>query len=258
MPLHVAFHPSGAGSLSHALSIATRNQRVVCLHDNLCLGRLASLEARAAWMYQIVDDEDFAQRAAWLEEAWRELLDPQTELIVWFGHRSAADLLGLFEVLARRGDRGVKVIDVCAVPLIMANGSVVEVERLGEVSPRQLSAMVNADRATDVPAAILHDAKTLWPRLKEEDASLRLFGPDGRIASMQISHFDAAMIAEASTVWIAHQQICGRLMDTRTDARDAGYPFLIERLFALTQEGALQFRDVRNDVDYPVWEVRKP
>jgi hypothetical protein len=74
---------------------------------------------------------------------------------------------------------------------------------------------------------------------------------------MPISHFDAAMLAETSTTWTSHQRICGQVLGTRNDAIDAGYAFLVERLFAFTQDGTLEFRD-ESDTPYPSWQVRRP
>jgi hypothetical protein len=61
-----------------------RDEPVVCLYDNLCLGRLESIEARAAWMFQFLDEDDYVEIAADLEKTWSEVLDPANDLTVWF------------------------------------------------------------------------------------------------------------------------------------------------------------------------------
>lgn len=243
-PLHVTFGPSARGALIQAMARVGRPQPSVFLADNLCLGRLSSEEARAAWFWGIARDEEYAGWRAQEAEAWSRILDPDVTPIVWFSSLSAQEYLGLLHVLTRRSPSTIRIVDVATAGLTERDGRPWAPKSAGRVPTRQLAVLLAAESVAEVPAQVLEDLRVVWPRLVEEDASLRVMAPGVGLISAPISHFDEQLLAlTPADTWKSWAWICGSVLSHDDNAWAAGELFLFERLEALEQQGVLESKD---------------
>jgi hypothetical protein len=81
--LHITFCASDAGALSEAFEAAGRNERVVCLHDNLGVGPIAPADgaSRTAWLERVLGFKPFVRdpplppdERPYIPQAWLDVL----------------------------------------------------------------------------------------------------------------------------------------------------------------------------------------
>ena len=116
--LHVAFNKSVGGSVTEALKMIGRNERVIGLSDNLSFGPIdvVSSNSRAEWIKNVAYFE-FAEVIQESELFWREAVSDDGHAIVWVCLHNAAEYYGFLEFIWRIGKTAFSIIDATGLEL---------------------------------------------------------------------------------------------------------------------------------------------
>jgi len=250
--LHIAFSESFAGSLIKALKQADRDDRVVCLPDDLSFGPINPPEprVRSRWVLDelsvALGDEEWLTAAT--ANFWTAALSTSAPRTVWFSRRGARELAGFFEFAWRLPvPSGVDVLefDKEEVTYRWADG------RTGTAMAKGLAAIQAPyfvakrfwDRAKPLDRAAWEHYPRLWTGLRTDDAPLRIVDERG-LVSAPLTHFDELLVSCASDDW----RRIARVLGTAIAKIDEG-PFiqpselvLVSRIGALIDAGRLDGR----------------
>ena len=241
--LHAVFERSASGCLKRVLG-SPRRDGVIYLDDDLSIGPIDRTdgETRTRWLREQFGGDAY-ESAANIDHFWSDIASPDNHIVAYVSRRNAGEYAGLLELLRRRADAPLELVDVTDVGLADA-GRTQDLEKalgIAELAPEEVISRGLLDSAAPLSAsATLGHAQT-WARLREENASLRIV-ENGTLVSAPISHFDARIVSFATPEW----QSCARMLDAfyRT-ARAEGLRapdlrFVLSRLAALVQSGQLE------------------
>jgi hypothetical protein len=245
--LHVVFNPSGAAGLRDALHQTGRDDRVVCLMDDLSFGPIAppDAELRCRWTEHELgcDWEDvYAEAAAF----WDEALSTTDRKVAWLSRRATLEYTGFLEWLWRLGDQPFELVDLTDATVVGRGSDGSPTPRrwavsLGSLYPHQIVDGGLLDSAQEVPPHLRGRYRDLWARLRSENAPLRVLGADG-LASAPITHFDSLLLSHAKTQWQGATKVIGMVLGDFWDASllQTGDLLLAARLRALADAGHLE------------------
>jgi hypothetical protein len=260
--LHVVFNPSGAAGLRDALRQAGRDDRVVCLMDDLSFGPIApaDAEARCGWVEHELgyDWDDVGAKSA---SFWDEALSPADRKVAWLSRRSTLEYTGFLEWLWRLGDQRFDLVDLSDATVV-ARGSDRSatpwlVVSLGSLSPHEIVDGGLPDSAQEVTPHARRRYRDLWARLRAENAPLRVLGPDG-LVSAPITHFDSLLLSHATATWQRAARVIGLVLGDFGDSGllQTGDLVLAARLRALAEAGHLESEGDVSDIRH--YRVRLP
>src|SRR5262245_33014941 len=112
-PVHAVFDLSASGSLRQALRSCTRRERVIALVDDLSVGPIdrTNGEARTRWLQEQFGGEVY-EDAAGIDGSWSDVASPEHHIVAYVSLRNAREYAGLCELLRRRGDSPLEIVDV--------------------------------------------------------------------------------------------------------------------------------------------------
>lgn len=229
--LHVVFDPAASGCLKQVLA-KPRVDGIAWLFDDLSLGPIDRTEgaARTRWLQEQFGEDAFEEAAA-IDGFWAEVASTDRCVVAYVSRRNAREYAGLLEVLRRRGEGPLEIVDVTDVEESLG---------LAELSPERVIERKLLESAAPLSAtAALGHAQT-WARLRQENAPLRIV-EHGTLVSAPITHFDARLLSFAPPEW----QPAARMLDAfYSTARAEGVAppdvrFILSRLAALVASGQL-------------------
>src|ERR1700744_1273908 len=218
--LHVVNGDHAADLLNEALVKAGRDDRVVCLRDDLAVGPLEGVDddpsARIAFWQTALEEperdlrEEFEAQAASLVE----LAQARVEIAVWHG-QSAADQLMLRRVAfhlrntpQRLNEIGLTLRE--ADPACLGPGDQIAV---GRYSPDILRARL----PTIAPISVLRITRLAleWQGIKRVNSEIRRLATHTFIGGM-FHELDALIIEHAKPEWQAMNRVAGEVMRANT------------------------------------------
>ncbi|KQV14333.1 hypothetical protein ASC97_31815 [Rhizobium sp. Root1203] len=235
---HIIPGDSAAGSLREALRIAGRDDDLLVFQDDLSCGPIADMapSARAAWWQMDDWDIENSLHAFWLNA------DRADRPIVWFGQHSAREIAFRLAWAWRMAGRSYSVIDVTGlrVPVRWGNGidGVIQSAQAVSIIPGNgLATLLGRERSVSADEDILN--KRRWEKLMADNAPFRIVTADG-LASAPIDHFDALLLAQATSEWKMVAAIVGNALGLSRDPYlQVGDMALHERVISLVEKGSL-------------------
>ncbi len=218
--LHVVNGDHAADLLNEALVKAGRDDRVVCLRDDLAVGPLEGIDddpaARIAFWQTVLDEperdlrEEFDAQAASLAE----LAQTRVEIAVWHG-QSAADQLTLRRVAFHLRNAPQRFNEVSltlheADPACLGPGHQIAV---GRYSPDILRARL----PTIAPVSVLRISRLAleWQELKRVSSEIRRLATHTFIGST-FHELDALIIEHATPEWQPMNRVASEVMRANT------------------------------------------
>lgn len=245
--LHVAPSDSAAGSLRLAWQALGRHDRVIGICDQLSIGPIdgADPQTRLAWIEEELGWEPVPHQQALLDAFWAEVASYEGAPIVWMSRRSTKEYCCFLEVLWRRRDLPLRIVDVTDIDRRAA---------FSHIGDREIIERRLVDRVADLPdidrARHLRD----WQRLRTENAALRIVGPTG-LRSAPISHFDDLLRSHTPTDWTPFSWVVGSVYSTDDRFDLHSFELLSGRMFTLIDEGEIESRG--DDSSYRTIQVRR-
>lgn len=226
-PLHVMFSPSAAGTLQYTLGALGRDDAVVRVFDDFSVGPIAddNPATRAKWMESELgyDWLDVSGRNSAVIEATAAARGP---IVAWHSTNVAKVAAGFLWWLSHIGDTPCRVVRAPSIPVLRSE---------------KIAALLGSDVAlSEAERAICNDR---WARLKFEDAPLRVI-EDHELISAPITHFDSALLSNASTEWRKMALIVGTTLAEAADTAvyQVSDLVLAARLATLAEDGTLEWR----------------
>jgi hypothetical protein len=262
---HILFSETAAHSLSEALQIAGRADRVITLPDDLSVGPInpPNPVTRDDWIHRELGDDltDEHRPIDQVDAFWAEALTATARRIVWVSKRSAPEYAGFLEFVRRLEDAPCDVIEFDRQQLTYRahDGTLRRnlLLGLGELTPEHFTETRYWERAVPLDAAARERYRANWARLREENAPLRILD-DGGLVSAPITYFDDLLISCAIDRWRKSARVIGEALMSFIDGpfHQVGEFVLIARLRALARSGRLESK---GDMAQPRFsEVRLP
>jgi hypothetical protein len=237
--VHVTLGASAAGSLRQALDLLGKAEPVVFLADDLNVGPLepSDAETRARWIEDELGYEADPEQIARIEAFWAEATSPAVTPVAWLSGRDAAEYAGLLELLWRRRDDVVKVVDINGVDF----GKPDMTQSFGYVRADQMVAHGLFEYATLLPDVTRARYRAAWDQLRRENAALRIVDASG-LRSAPIDHFDELIAGRTTDKWQKSARVVG---DSLWTIGNSGYrqirdSFIWARLCTLVDDGVLE------------------
>ncbi len=265
--LHIVFTPGGAWSLRRALDAVGRDDRVICLLDDLSLGPIAPPDpyARAAWAqtqlgftawpnpetrFDLADGEfghiRWDELVPLTQMFWRDALSDGSRKIVWVTRRSAMEYAGFLEWLWRAGDTPFEIVDLTEAMVSnyrpdRAGTPPVLAVSLRRLWPEDIIANKLLDRAVPLEASDRSRYRALRQQLRAENAPFRVVSDQG-LVSAPMSFFDDRLLSEAVGNWRKVAWIVGHVYGAHHDdnLHQTGLMVLASRIDALIESGRLE------------------
>jgi hypothetical protein len=243
--LHILFSPTAAGCLRQALRDAGRKDRVACYVENLALGPInpPDLQMRQHWMEEELRCKDLSElETAEADAFWKAARAEDVRRVAWMSRRSASEYCGFLEWLWRLGDLPCEAIDFTDLPVGSRRAFSPSL-----LSPKDIVANAVWDCAEALDAAARSHFHSLWRRLRDENAPLRVVDADG-LRSAPITFFDQQLLSFASADWQKPARIigdtigewCWPSMEPMEPYFQAGDGILAARIIALVELGVLE------------------
>ncbi len=258
--VHAVFHESAGGCLKQVRS--PRLDRIIVLRDDLSIGPIDRTdgESRTRGLREQFGD-DVTAPIALIDTFWSEVASPDNRIVVWVNRRDARDHAGFLELLRRRGDAPLDVVDITDIEFASDDGADPPAAlRLGELAPARVIERNLLGLAAPLSATAAASYAQHWARLRHENAPLRIV-ENGTLVSAPISHFDTSLVSAVTTEWQPTGEVLGLFHWT---AREDGiFPpdvsFVLSRLAALVGAGQLEGAgDLARLEDCSRTRVRRP
>ncbi len=231
---------------------------MACHFDNLALGPIKPLDpkVRLEWIENELGCTDLEEVLPDPESFWSEALRENVRKVVWMSRRSAPEYCGFLEWLWRLGELSCESIDLTDMPV----GDRRRAFSLALLYPDEIVEDGLFDRAERLDAVARGRHRSLWQRLRAENAPLRIVNGDG-LQSAPITFFDAQLLSYAKPTWQKPARLIGETMAEWVCPEmepyfQAGDLLLSARIPALVELGLLEGRG--NLLDIRASEVRLP
>lgn len=207
--LHIAPGDSSGGSLQSAIRDSGRNEEVLRNRDDLSCGPIDSEEpsARAAWWGRFYDMPEVEGD---LKAFWDRIATSDDRLVIWFGRHAASELAFYLAFVDRLGDRPYDIVDVTDLQWIATrrDGSIATIRpgMVGTMQPDRLAPLIEAARP--ITNREREEARSLWRRLRSENAPFRVVTPGG-MESAPIDCFDHLLLKQAAPEWRKVARVVG-------------------------------------------------
>lgn len=247
--IHIVFGEAGAIGLSDALAKLGRTDRVLEYPDDLSFGPIATTDPvlRGRWVADKLGDANWQEIAPLVAAFWNDAQSASERHVVWFSRRVTRNYVGFLEYLHRIGDRPCDVVELTetVVPLRGRDGSVRGSRRA--ICTGLLEAYQFFEGDLFASAVPLSDEargayRLDWDRPRAENAALRIVGPDLRLASVPLTHFDEALLQHVRPDFQKAARIIGKVFAEKWDADiyEVDEFFLSRRLAMLARTGAIE------------------
>lgn len=245
--MHVAPGLSAAGTMRMAAKMEGRHDEVVGLPDSLSFGPIDYVDSkvRSAWVEEVIGCrwDDVIEES---EQFWNKVLTTDKSRILWFSRRSAMEYAGFLECVWRLGDAPYSVIDITDLPIIYRNNR-------REKLPVRVGACVSLithevmlenrlfDKATPVTAEQKGSFRSLWNKLRVENAPFRVVDGEG-IRSAPITFFDELVASCVIQEWRKSARVIGEALskDWESGYHQVGDLVLFARLQKLVELGNVE------------------
>jgi len=249
-PLHIVFTDAGASLLRQALEDADRDDHVISSFEDFSLGPIDSSDfpLRLKWMENELGWVGWPSIARDSKKFWREALTRGPRKIAWLSRRSAMQYAGFLEWLSRMGDSPCEVVDLSDVRISRRNEdgsprSPTLAITLGMLHPDTIGRHRLWDLAEPLQATTRERYRTLWQRLRSENAPLRVIEGD-ELVSAPISFFDTQLMSYVTNEWQKVAMVVGQTLAAEMDDEvlQVGDIVLAARIGALVESGRLEIQ----------------
>lgn len=217
--VHVTFGPSRADSIRAALRSQDCTERVIGLTGALNLGPIdpPDPDVRQHWIRTVLlcDPHDDRREP---EAPWTEATSDRVHPVYWVCPSDAGEHACFLEFAFRMAGRPFDIVDATGLDFVTADGIRMPWS-LGLMRPEDIVASGLTTRRRPFSRAEGAAACAAWTRLRRENAPLRIVR-DGRLVSAPLTHFDAALIAQAAPDWEVVARLIGRTMHHLSFDRD--------------------------------------
>jgi hypothetical protein len=252
--VHAVFGYAAAGSLKPVLGSAS-GESLIVLDDDLSIGPIDRTdgESRTRWLQEQFRHEAY-EKAPDIDGFWSAVASGDNRMVAWVSRRNAIEHAGLLELLRRRGEASLEIVDVTNVESAGSDQRPSPALSLGiaELGATQIIARGLRETAAPLsPSAAASYAKN-WAQLRRENASLRIIQNDV-LVSAPISHFDDRVVASATGEWQSSLSVLDSVYRTARAERCClpDTRFMFARLVAIVRSGQLGGRGDFSTLDSP-------
>jgi len=245
--LHILFSPSAAGQLRTAFKKLGRSDRVIALFDDLSFGPIDPPDSnlRATWVDEELGWTDWARVGLEDQPFWSTALSDYPRRIVWVSRRSANEFSGFLELIWRLGDLPCDVVDLTDRGYASSRLGIIgePIRTFGQVTAEEIienDFIANLQNLSEEARRAYHD---LWRGLRQENAALRIIGPDGQLRSAPITFFDDQLVSCMRLgQWMPAARVVGEVLGSFIDTGlyQVGDLVLAGRLATLADEGRIE------------------
>jgi hypothetical protein len=238
--LHIVPGYSAGGTLEAALRAAAVDEGLLKWPDDLSAGPIAPgdpIQREAWWGHRA------GSIARELLEFWEHVEASRDRLVVWFGRHSASEFAFFLSWADRVGSRPYDIIDVTALALPFARPGpgdppTWQAGATFMLNPEIMQSLLGSERSISFGEA--SNARTLWDRLKSENAPFRVVSGD-ELISAPIDHFDQLLLEQIRSDWQKVAYVIGNTMGYNSDPYyQVGDAMLHARLVALIEAGEVE------------------
>jgi hypothetical protein len=258
--VHIVNGDAAAESLSAALDLAGRDERVIALKDDLAIGPLADIDdtstTRGTFWRQVLSDRpiDVDAKLAQQDELLRALVRDDSQVVAWHG-QSAADQLTLRRVAYYLRNAPQRLNEARLfeddLPLVAdADGAMRRASRpdhataTGMFPPKSLLAKLPAA----APISVLRISRLAleWQEAKHANAETRRWR-ENMLVPGTFAEIDEAVLDAASTEFVDARRIAATVM-TRNLGLVVSDALAFWRMRELTVAGRLKIRGTLADI----------
>lgn len=211
--VHVAFSPSGLGSLKLALKTMGRDEEVLGLADDLSFGPIdvRDVHERMQWGVDELGFDPSPEIEAHIEAFWRRIEAVRVEIVAWTSRRHVSEYCGFLELLRRAKGAPISCVNVADIACAEADGSPIPIlsTAFSWIPPHTIVENDLINRATSISAERRSAYEGEWQRLRKENAPLRVLTTSG-LVSAPITHFDNLIRSCVSNTWERCAVVVGR------------------------------------------------
>jgi hypothetical protein len=255
--LHIVFSLSATVDLRRALQTVGKHEEVIGLDDDWSFGPPADAELRrayveAAWGYA---DEDWDDQ---IKGFWERALKFDGRRVVWFSRRQPREYCNFLEWLRRNGDQSFEFVDLSDSYVTTPSGRRARVGCVSLVRESEFVSEAFWDQARPATKEELHTWLSLWERLREENAPMRVVTSEGLI-SAALDYFDNELMSHINFRWVQARRVVGNVMSDmlRNDGVfQANDLVLLYSLQELLDAGTIETKGVSN-ISARTW-LRRP
>ncbi len=244
--VHVAFGPSGVGSLRLAFETIGRDEEVLGLADDLSFGPIdvRDVRDRMQWTVDELGFEPDAELEAQINGFWRSVTAVRTEIVAWLSTRHVSEYCGFLELLCRARNAPVSVVNVADVAFTEPDGSPIPTwsTAFAFIPNRAIAVNKLLDRVTRVSPDERNAYEAEWQRLRKENAALRVLTTSG-LVSAPITHFDDMIISCVTTRWQRCGTVIGQALGKTLEGafcQCSSDQLLFSRLLSLVEQNVVE------------------
>lgn len=255
--LHIVFSVSAPVDLRRALQTAGKDEDVIGLDDDWSFGPPADADVRRAyienaWGYA---DEEFDRQ---IKDFWERSLTPDGRRVVWFSRRQPREYCNFLEWLRRNRDQSFEYVDLTDSYVTAPSGRRTQVGCVSLVRESEFISEAFWDRARPATTEDLSTWRSLWDRLHEENAVMRVVTSEG-LVSAPLDYFDDELLSHINIRWVQARRVVGGVMADML--RDGGVfqtsdLMLRCRVQDLVDTGVVETKGVAN-ISMQTW-LRRP
>jgi hypothetical protein len=244
--IHVAWGASRSGSVRDALRRQGCGARVIALTDTLSLGPIDTLDpgARAAWFEaNTIRDDEPVEAKIDHETSWIEATADDAYPVYWVCLADAVEHAAFLAFASRMAGRPFDLIDATGLDLTTIDG-ISPIWSLGLLRPEDIVASGLSERRRPFSGAESDAAVAAWSRLQRENAPVRIVR-DGRLVSVPLTQFDAALIGQAGRSRELLVKLIARTLhhlsvEVDPPGQGCSHELLFARIVALGEAGTLE------------------
>jgi hypothetical protein len=267
--LHIVFSISAAAELRKALKQIGSGDSVIALFDDLSFGPInpPSPAVRAEWSkgeLGSVDYWDWASIEKLDNAFWTAALSNERRRIVWTSRRASSEYSGFLEFVWRLGDTRCEVIDLTDTMIAFhGKGETPEAPRLiwslAYISAPGIIANDLMNFACELSPESREGCRTVWARLRDENAPLRVIDANLQLVSAPVTFFDERIRSYSTSHWQKAARVIGNAMLESSDGpliRQVNDLVLAARLKSMVGRGLLESQGDLTTIRFS--EVRLP
>jgi hypothetical protein len=209
--VHVAYGVSRADAIRDALRMQGCEERVIALPATLSHGPIDPPDpnARQAWVRTVLrcgPHDDCPEP----EEPWAEATAADVHPVHWVCLTDAGEHACFLEFAYRMAGRPFDIVDATGLDFVTRDG-VRSPWSLGLMRPEDIVTAGLRTRRRRYSRGEGDAAAAAWALLRAENAPLRIVR-GGRLVSAPLTHFDAALVAQARPDWEIAAKLIGRAL----------------------------------------------
>ena len=233
--VHAVFGLSAGGHVVQLLHLAGRpDDRVIALGDELDLGAIDRIdgESRHRSMCELLGDNVW-EAPVRIDAFWSEVASSERCVVGWVNRRNATQHAGLLELVRRRGDAPLEIIDVTDV--VFPGGGKQPLD-IGSAAPALSIELELLDTAAPLSVSARSSYAQTWAQLRAENAPLRIVD-NATLVSAPVTHYDTRLVSAVAPKWQSAGWVLGRWY---RGFRPPNICFVLSRFAALVAAGQLE------------------